>query len=95
VYAYHADAQTLFEAHIKPKPPMMQTHYNGRSSQLQANLPALLPERTIWSYLVQIASAIKKVHDARQAVRMIDVSKIMVTGKNRLAYHPSRLPPKN
>ncbi|KAF9468239.1 hypothetical protein BDZ94DRAFT_1154429 [Collybia nuda] len=85
VHVYHADAETLFEKHIKAKPPTVQTHFGGRSSQvLHANLPTLLPERTLWSYVVQIASAIKKVHDVGQAVRMIDASKILVTGKNRV-----------
>ncbi|KAG6820331.1 hypothetical protein H0H93_002180 [Arthromyces matolae] len=86
VHAYHADARTLFDVHLKPKPPTMQTasFQFGRSSHLQANLPTLIPERTIWSYIVQIASAIKKVHEAGQAVRNIDVTKILLTGQNRV-----------
>ena len=44
----------------------------------------VLPERTLWSYIVQLASAIKKVHERGQAVRMLDVTKILVTGQNRL-----------
>lgn len=83
VYAYHADAQTLYEAHLKPKPPTMQKSQYGRSAQLQVHHPTQIPERTIWSYVVQIASAIKKVHDAGQAVRMVDVSKVLLTGQNR------------
>ncbi|KAH0579671.1 hypothetical protein H2248_002518 [Termitomyces sp. 'cryptogamus'] len=86
VYAYHADAQTLFDVHLKPKPPSMQTHpyQHGRSSHLQAHLPTIIPERTIWSYIVQIASAIKKVHEHGQAVRNVDVTKILLTGQNRV-----------
>lgn len=83
VYTYHPDAQTLYEAHLKPKAPTMQTHY-GRSSHLQAHHPTVIPERTIWSYVVQIASAIKVAHDAGQAVRMVDVSKVLLTGQNRV-----------
>ncbi|KAG5653920.1 hypothetical protein H0H81_009277 [Sphagnurus paluster] len=85
VHAYHADAQTLFDVHLKPKPPIMQTHYHhGRPTLLQAYLPTVIPERTMWSYIVQIATAVKKVHDVGQAVRMIDVSKILLTGQNRV-----------
>lgn len=87
MYAYHADAQTLYEAHLKPKLPTMQQTQYGRSAQLLVHHPTQIPERTIWSYIVQIAAAIKKVHDAGQAVRMVDVSKVLLTGQNR---HVSR-----
>ncbi len=43
----------------------------------------LIPERVIWTYVVQISSAIKQVHDARLAVRTVDATKILVTGQNR------------
>ncbi|KZT05203.1 uncharacterized protein LAESUDRAFT_727140 [Laetiporus sulphureus 93-53] len=77
VYDYHPNAQTLYDAHIKPKVPQFQ---NGR---LQAQAPRLA-ERTVWSYVVQIASAIKAVHDAGLAVRIIDATKILVTENNRV-----------
>lgn len=76
VYDYFPNAQTLYEAHLKPKAPQFQ---NGR---LQAQNVRLL-ERTLWSYIIQIAGAIKAVHDAGLAVRVIDVTKILVTSKNR------------
>ncbi|KAF8346742.1 hypothetical protein F5887DRAFT_960811 [Amanita rubescens] len=44
----------------------------------------LIPERVIWTYVVQISSAIKQVHDARLAVRTVDATKILVTGQNRV-----------
>ncbi|KAJ3997263.1 hypothetical protein F5050DRAFT_1753432 [Lentinula boryana] len=49
--------------------------------QLQSNG---IPERILWSYIVQIASAIKRVHEAGLAVRTIDATKILLTGKNRV-----------
>lgn len=61
---------------MKPKPPQYQ---NGRL-QAQSNR---ITERTVWSYVIQIANAIKAVHDAGLAVRLIDPTKILVTGKNR------------
>lgn len=75
-YDYHPNAQTLYEAHLKPKVP---TFHNGR---LQAQ-STIVPERTMWTYVVQIANAIKVVHDVGLAVRMIDATKILLTGKNR------------
>ena len=88
-YAYFPNAQTLYEAHMKPKPPptYQQAVYYGRhqqrhQQQLQAQ-QQVIPERTLWSYIIQLLSAIKKVHEQGQAVRMIDVSKVLVTGQNR------------
>ncbi|KAF8966885.1 hypothetical protein BDZ97DRAFT_1805709 [Flammula alnicola] len=88
-YAYHANAKTLYDAHMKPKPPptYQQTVYYGRHQQRHQQQQAqqqLVSERTLWSYIVQISSAIKKVHERGQAVRVIDVTKILVTGQNRV-----------
>ncbi|OAX40680.1 hypothetical protein K503DRAFT_768340 [Rhizopogon vinicolor AM-OR11-026] len=76
-YDYYPNAQTLFEIHIKQKPPVFQ---HGRLSTVST----ALPEATLWSYIIQIASSIKAVHEVGLAVRMIDATKIMVTGKNRI-----------
>ncbi|TKA54829.1 hypothetical protein B0A53_02638 [Rhodotorula sp. CCFEE 5036] len=43
-----------------------------------------LPERVLWSYVVQIASALKCVHNSGLAMRTIDVNRVLVTGKNRV-----------
>jgi PAB-dependent poly(A)-specific ribonuclease subunit 3 len=76
-YTYHPNAQTLYDAHIKPRAP---TFVQGR---LQAAQPHV-PERTLWSYIIQIAGAMKAAHDQGLPVRMIDVSKVIVTGRNRV-----------
>ncbi|KII83627.1 hypothetical protein PLICRDRAFT_47104 [Plicaturopsis crispa FD-325 SS-3] len=69
-YTYHANSLTLFDAHL--------------SSTAGHKQPSPLPERTLWSYLIQLASAVKAVHDAGLAVRVIDCTKIIVTSKNRV-----------
>ena len=74
VYDDHPNAQTLYEAHLKPKPPQFQ---NGRL-QAQSNR---VPERTIWSYVIQIANAVRTVHDAGLAVRLLEATKILVTAR--------------
>ncbi|GAA6037662.1 hypothetical protein JCM8097_002273 [Rhodosporidiobolus ruineniae] len=43
-----------------------------------------LPERVLWSYTVQIASALKCVHSSGLAMRTVEVSRVLVTGKNRV-----------
>ncbi|KAF9074654.1 hypothetical protein BDP27DRAFT_1316604 [Rhodocollybia butyracea] len=56
----------------------------SHSQSLQQLQPSGIPERILWSYIVQIASAIKRVHEAGLAVRTIDATKILLTGKNRV-----------
>lgn len=87
VYAYHANAQTLYDAHLKPKPQAQPQFHSRFHNPLQNHVPSAIPERTLWSYIIQIASAIKRVHEAGLAVRMIDASKILVTGQNRCVSH--------
>lgn len=69
-YDYHPNAVTLFEAHIK-------------HSQSPGAVSTPIPETIMWSYITQIGSAIRAVHAAGLAVRMIDISKVLLTGKNR------------
>jgi len=78
VYDYHPNAETLFNLHLKPKPPTFQS---GRLQQSKDSSP--VPERTLWSYIIQLASAIQAIHDAGLAVRVMDSTKILVTSKNR------------
>jgi len=96
-FAYHPNAQTLFDAYIKPRAP---TFVQGRLQVAQSHVP----ERTLWSYIIQIAGAMKAAHDQGLSVRMIDVTKVIVTGQNRvrigscgladvLTYNPSSPPP--
>uniref|UniRef100_A0A667XBF6 PAN2-PAN3 deadenylation complex subunit PAN3 n=1 Tax=Myripristis murdjan TaxID=586833 RepID=A0A667XBF6_9TELE len=44
----------------------------------------LLPESLIWAYIVQLSSALRTIHTAGLACRVMDPSKILITGKTRL-----------
>lgn len=52
--------------------------------QAQMTQPAHIPIRTLWSYIVQIASALQAIHSAGLAARTVDLNKIIITGKNRI-----------
>lgn len=43
-----------------------------------------VPENVLWSYVVQIASALKAIHGNNLAAQTIVPSKVLVTSKNRL-----------
>jgi len=97
-YDYFPNAQTLLSVHFGQSPsPFAFASYqtirqarNGRNNSATSGSgatahPEAISEQTLWSYIVQIASAIKAVHEAGLAVRLLDLSKILLVGKNRCA----------
>ena len=75
-YDYHPNAMTLYDAHIRPKPPAMR---NGKMQPQSTQVP----ERLVWTYVIQIANALKAIHDLGLAARVVDVTRVLVTGKDR------------
>lgn len=73
VYDFHPDAVTVADEWLSPE-----------SVQRRRQIGAPIPERIIWSYVIQIANAIKAVHTAGLAIRSLDATKILITGKNRI-----------
>ncbi|KAI1392178.1 uncharacterized protein F4822DRAFT_425389 [Hypoxylon trugodes] len=69
VHSYHPLSKTLAELYFP----------NNRYGR-----PTAVPEKVLWSYLVQLASAIKAIHKAKLAARCIDISKVILTDKNRV-----------
>lgn len=70
---YHPDSKTVAEKHFSQTP--------GRANR---NAPPLISEQTLWSYVVQITNALKAVHSAQLAARVIEPSKVIVTDENRI-----------
>ncbi|KXN85917.1 PAB-dependent poly(A)-specific ribonuclease subunit PAN3 [Leucoagaricus sp. SymC.cos] len=97
-YGYYPNAQTLYDVHFKNTSinlpnttttiismPTSTPHKQRFNTQPQPSPDPsqIIPERTLWSYIVQLASAIKKVHDLGTPVRMIDPTKILITSSDR------------
>uniref|UniRef100_A0A674PR41 PAN2-PAN3 deadenylation complex subunit PAN3 n=1 Tax=Takifugu rubripes TaxID=31033 RepID=A0A674PR41_TAKRU len=59
----------------------VQVSTNPRPPRQHAGL---LPESLIWAYIVQLSSALRTIHTAGLACRVMDPSKILITGKTRL-----------
>ncbi|KAI6015704.1 kinase-like domain-containing protein, partial [Pisolithus marmoratus] len=72
-YDYHPNSQSLMELYFR----------SMSAGTLHASM-GRIPEATLWTYIIQIANAIRVAHEAGLAVRMIDPAKILLTGKNRL-----------
>jgi PAB-dependent poly(A)-specific ribonuclease subunit 3 len=78
VFDYHPCSTTLYSTYFtKQGQATLYNNHNNTSN------PRLISETTIWSYITQIASALKAIHGSGLAARNIDPSKILITGKNR------------
>ncbi|RHZ78795.1 hypothetical protein Glove_156g105 [Diversispora epigaea] len=78
VYDYHPLSQTLFDKHFSSlQTPNQQLIQGGISVDN-------LPESVLWSYIIQLTSAIKTIHSTGLAARMIESTKILLTSKNRI-----------
>ena len=73
---YHPMSKTLAEQHLDG-PNRIQGRVGGASG-------SHIPEQILWSYVTQIASALKAIHSVGLAARIIEPSKILLTGKNRI-----------
>uniref|UniRef100_A0A673HZG8 PAB-dependent poly(A)-specific ribonuclease subunit PAN3-like n=1 Tax=Sinocyclocheilus rhinocerous TaxID=307959 RepID=A0A673HZG8_9TELE len=86
-YDFHAGAETMFSRHFND--PAADSYFTKRKWG-QHELPpprqhvGLLPESLIWAYIVQLSSALRTIHTAGLACRVMDPSKILITGKTRL-----------
>lgn len=71
VHSYHPLSKTLAEHHFPATP-----------SRFGRVVP--VAEKVLWSYLAQLSSALKVIHKAKLAARCIDISKVILTDKNRI-----------
>ncbi|KAI3399506.1 hypothetical protein diail_6528 [Diaporthe ilicicola] len=74
---YFPLAQTLTEVHLTAQ-PQKDHRFRGPAT------PPKIPESVIWSYVVQIANALRAIHARDLSARCLDPSKIILTEKNRI-----------
>jgi len=93
IYNYYAGAETLMARHFKgigPRSPPGDIAANymqwGHNNMSQANKvkQKVIPERLIWSYIIQLTAAIRQIHSLGLACRIIDPSKVLLIGNSRL-----------
>lgn len=70
VYDYHPLSETLHDHHF--------------GAQRKFGSGSVVGEKLVWSYLVQLVSALRTIHRAGLACRTVEASKILVTEKNRI-----------
>lgn len=71
VTAYHPCSTTLAEK-----------HFGIRLGSRQGS--QVTPENELWGYIVQIATALKTIHEAKLAAQTVMASKVIITSKNRV-----------
>ncbi|MCJ1348224.1 PAB-dependent poly(A)-specific ribonuclease subunit 3, partial [Peltigera leucophlebia] len=71
---YHPLSETLAQKHFTP----------SSSSRFPSRHNPQIPEQTLWSYIVQIASALKAIHSEKLAARVLEPNKVLLTGENRI-----------
>ncbi|KAI8848988.1 hypothetical protein BC829DRAFT_393090 [Chytridium lagenaria] len=54
------------------------------SKHLAISQSAPVPEKILWSYVIQIASGLKSIHSSGLAARVLEPTKVILTGKNRV-----------
>lgn len=94
-YDYYPGAETLMTKYLAstaphldpfssdPSVPRPYTMQKNRMLQQQAG-KGVLPESLLWSYIIELCSALRSVHSAGLAVRALDPSKVLVTSRGRL-----------
>lgn len=70
---YHPLSKTLAEHHF---PAVPANRYRAA--------PTAVPENVLWGYICQIANALRSIHSAKLAARCVELSKIILTDKNRI-----------
>lgn len=71
------DHSLVFVHHFHPlSETLLHKHFSGGSGYL--------PEQLLWSYLIQLTGALRSIHNGGLACRVIEPSKILVSGRGNL-----------
>lgn len=70
---YYPDSKTTAEK-----------HFNQTAGRFNRNPSMSMSEQVLWSYIVQITNALKAVHSAHLAVRVIEPTKVILTDEDRI-----------
>ncbi|XP_034658928.1 PAN2-PAN3 deadenylation complex subunit PAN3 isoform X5 [Drosophila subobscura] len=90
VYDYYPGSQTLLAKYFTPAPetngytdPFQgeARPFSHKSNMQRTSNGPLLPEATIWSIIMQLTAGLRAIHQAGLACKVLDPTKIIVTGK--------------
>ncbi|MCJ1465693.1 PAB-dependent poly(A)-specific ribonuclease subunit 3 [Pseudocyphellaria aurata] len=78
------DSSLIFVTDYHPVSETLAQRHFAHPSRFARPLGLHITEDLLWSYMVQIANALKTIHSHGQAARLIDPSKVILTGENRI-----------
>ncbi|KKY20858.1 putative pab-dependent polyspecific ribonuclease subunit pan3 [Phaeomoniella chlamydospora] len=80
------DSSLFFVTDYHPLSKTLSEHHFGTSNLFKSRQQnnANIPEQVLWSYAIQIANALKAIHGKGLAARVIDPTRVLLTGKNRV-----------
>ncbi|TKA61909.1 hypothetical protein B0A49_09373 [Cryomyces minteri] len=80
------DSSLIFVTDFHPCSKTLAEHHFGSFSRNSGgrHSTAPVPEQVLWSYIVQLACALRALHSRALAARVIIPSKVLLTGKNRI-----------
>lgn len=78
------DSSLIFVTDYHPLSKTLVEHHLASPNRFGNRMPTTVPEQVLWGYIVQVASAIKAIHEANLAVRCMEPSKVLITSKNRI-----------
>jgi PAB-dependent poly(A)-specific ribonuclease subunit 3 len=80
------DSSLIFVTDYHPLSKTLAEHHFGNNTTVRgrSGISTQIPEMVLWSYITQIASALKTIHSNGLAARVVDITKIIFTGKNRI-----------
>ena len=79
------DRSLVFVTDYHPLSKTLMEHCFGASARFSGRTSgAHIPEQILWSYIVQIATALHTIHGLGLAARVIDLSKVLLTSTSRI-----------
>lgn len=78
------DSSLIFVTDYHPLSETLAQRHFAHPSRYPRPLGLHISEDVLWIYIMQIASALKAIHSRGLAARLIDASKVILTGENRI-----------
>ncbi|KAK8070453.1 hypothetical protein PG997_010656 [Apiospora hydei] len=78
------DMSLVFIHNYHPLSKTLAEHHFNANNQGRYVRPPPVPESVLWSYICQMCNALKAIHSENLAARCIDLSKVILTDKNRI-----------